>query len=288
MKTTSQKTNRRRGGVAARERGGREVPHRARKRFGQHFLEPAWVDKLVTSIDPAPSDIFLEVGPGRGALTLALAPRVARIVAVEIDRDLAAALPSRVPPNVQVVQGDFLRTDFNDLLRDVPQPVRVVGNLPYNVASPILFHLLHGALHGQRFRDATLMLQKEVADRLCAGPGGEGYGALAIQVSLLADVVRLLTLPPGAFRPPPKVTSAVVQLHFREPVADVPDLQGFERLVRGLFLQRRKTLLNALRPQADARGLDAAQVIELAGLDPGLRPEALTVHEMSRLARAVL
>jgi 16S rRNA (adenine1518-N6/adenine1519-N6)-dimethyltransferase len=287
MKTTSQKTNRRRGG-AARERGGGEVPHRARKRFGQHFLEPAWVDKLVTSIDPAPSDIFLEVGPGRGALTLALAPRVARIVAVEIDRDLAAALPSRVPPNVQVVQGDFLRTDFNDLLRDVPQPVRVVGNLPYNVASPILFHLLHGALHGQRFRDATLMLQKEVADRLCAGPGSEGYGALAIQVSLLADVVRLLTLPPGAFRPPPKVTSAVVQLHFREPVADVPDLQGFERLVRGLFLQRRKTLLNALRPQTDARGLDAVQVIELAGLDPGLRPEALTVHEMSRLARAVL
>jgi 16S rRNA (adenine1518-N6/adenine1519-N6)-dimethyltransferase len=288
MKTTSQKTNRRRGAAAAREHGGREVPHRARKRFGQHFLEPAWVDKLVASIDPAPSDIFLEVGPGRGALTLALAPRVARVIAVEIDRDLAAALPARVPPNVQVVRGDFLRTDFNDLLRDVPQPVRVVGNLPYNVASPILFQLLHGAEQGRRFRDATLMLQKEVADRLCAGPGSEGYGALAIQVSLLADVIRLLTLPPGAFRPPPKVTSAVVQLRFREPVADVPDLQGFERLVRGLFLQRRKTLLNALRPHADARGLDAAQVIELAGLDPGLRPEALTVHDMSRLARAVL
>ena len=288
MKTTNQKTNRRRGPADAREHGGREVPHRARKRFGQHFLEPAWVDKLVASIDPAPSDIFLEVGPGRGALTLALAPRVARVIAVEIDRDLAAALPARVPPNVQVVRGDFLRTDFNHLLRDVPQPVRVVGNLPYNVASPILFQLLHGAVHGRRFRDATLMLQKEVADRLCAGPGSEGYGALAIQVSLLADVIRLLTLPPGAFRPPPKVTSAVVQLRFREPVADVPDLQGFERLVRGLFLQRRKTLLNALRPHADARGLDAAQVIALAGLDPGLRPEALTVHDMSRLARAVL
>ena len=288
MKTTSQKTNRRRGGAAAREHGGREVPPRARKRFGQHFLEPAWVDKLVASIDPAPSDIFVEVGPGRGALTLALAPRVARVIAVEIDRDLAAALPARVPPNVQVVRGDFLRTDFNGLLRDVPQPVRVVGNLPYNVASPILFQLLHGALQGRRFQDATLMLQKEVADRLCAGPGSEGYGALAIQVSLLADVTRLLTLPPGAFRPPPKVTSAVVQLRFREPVADVPDLQDFERLVRGLFLQRRKTLLNALRPHADARGLDAAQVIELAGLDPGLRPEALTVHDMSRLARAVL
>lgn len=263
-------------------------PHRARKRFGQHFLEPAWVDKLVNAIEPAAADVFLEVGPGRGALTLAIAPRVARVIAVEIDRDLAAALPSRVPPNVQIVQGDFLRTDLNDLLSHLPQPVRVVGNLPYNVASPILFQLLHQALQGRRFADATLMLQKEVADRLCAAPGTEGYGALAIQVTLLADVDRLLTLPPGAFRPPPKVTSAVVRLRFRQPLVDVPDPHAFEILVRGLFLRRRKTLLNALRPHADARGLDAAQVIELAGLDPRLRPEALTVRDMARLARAVL
>ena len=288
MKTTSRKTSRRGDRVQSRQRTRREGHHRPRKRFGQHFLEPAWVDKLVTSIEPAPSDVFVEVGPGRGALTLALAPRVTRVIAVEIDRDLAAALPSRVPPNVQIVQGDFLHADFDDLLSGIVGPVRVVGNLPYNVASPILFQLLHAASHGRRFRDATLMLQKEVADRLSAGPGTGDYGALAIQVGLLADVDRLLTLPPGAFRPPPKVTSAVVRLRFREPLADVPDLQAFERVVRGLFLKRRKTLLNALRPQADARGLNPAQVIEQAGLDPGLRPEALTIHDMARLARAVL
>lgn len=288
MKTTTRKPSRRRDQAPKGRRVQRDGHHRPRKRFGQHFLEPAWVDKLVTSIDPAPSDVFLEVGPGRGALTLALAPRVARVIAVEIDRDLAAALPSRVPPNVQIVQGDFLRTDFNDLLGGIPAPVRVIGNLPYNVASPILFQLLHAALHGRRFRDATLMLQKEVADRLSAGPGTGDYGALAIQVGLLADVDRLLTLPPGAFRPPPKVTSAVVRLRFREPLAEVPDLRAFERVVRGLFLQRRKTLLNALRPQVEARGLDPAQVIERAGLDPGVRPADLTVHDMARLTRAVL
>jgi 16S rRNA (adenine1518-N6/adenine1519-N6)-dimethyltransferase len=290
-KTKTTKTNRGPATPETRERGRRDAdhrPHRARKRFGQHFLEPAWVDKLIASMEPAASDVFLEVGPGRGALTLALAPKVARVIAVEIDRDLAAALPSRVPPNVEIVQGDFLRTDLNALLSHVAQPVRVVGNLPYNVASPILFQLLHAALEGRRFRDATLMLQKEVADRLSAGPGTEGYGALAIQVGLLADVGRLLTLPPGAFRPAPKVTSAVVRLRFREPLAVVSDLQGFERLVRGLFLQRRKTLLNAFRPHAEARGLNAAQVIELAGLDPGLRPEALTIPQMARLARGVI
>jgi len=207
---------------------------------------------------------------------------------VEVDRDLAAALPARVPPNVRVVLGDFLRTNLDEVLRDTALPVRVVGNLPYNVASPILFRLLHAAQHGRRFRDATLMLQKEVADRLCATAGKDGYGGLAIQVSLLADVDRLLTLPPGAFRPAPKVTSAVVRLRFREPSADVGDFEAFEQLVRGLFLQRRKTLLNALRPIADTRGRVAAQVIEITGLDPSRRPETLTVSEMARLARAVL
>ena len=289
MKTTT--PTRTRGRQLNSERRRREKPadgHRARKRFGQHFLEAAWVNKLIAAIGTAATDIFLEVGPGRGALTLALAPHVARIVAVEIDRDLAAALPTRVPPTVTVVLGDFLRVDLDELLRDVTSPIRVVGNLPYNVASPILFRLLHAAQHGRRFRDATLMLQKEVADRLCATPGKEGYGALAIQVGLLADVDRLLTLPPGAFRPPPKVTSAVVRLRFREPSAEVGDIEVFEQLVRGLFIQRRKTLLNALRPVADSRGHSAAQVIELAGLDPSSRPETLTVSEMARLTRAVL
>lgn len=268
----------------------RDTPQypRARKRFGQHFLEKAWVDKLIAALGTSPDDTFLEIGPGRGALTRALAPHVARIVAVEIDRDLAAVLPTRVPTHVRVVTGDFLDVDLDEVLRGEPRPIRVIGNLPYNVASPILFRLLHAADCGRRFRDATLMLQKEVADRLTATVGTTGYGALAIQVGLLADCDRLLTLPPGAFRPPPKVTSAVIRLRFREPAADVGDQAAFERVVRGVFLQRRKTLVNAFRPVAESFGRSAAQVIELAGLDPSKRPETLDVHEMARLVRAVL
>ena len=261
---------------------------RPRKRFGQHFLEQAWVDKLIAAVAPAAADTFLEIGPGRGALTRALAPRVARIIGVEIDRDLAAVLPSRVPDNVHVVTGDFLNVDLVALLRDEDQPLRVIGNLPYNISSPILFRLLATADEGRRFRDATVMLQKEVADRVVAKAGAKGYGTLAVQVGLLADVDRLLTLPPGAFRPPPKVTSAVVRLRFRAPSADVGDPAAFERVVRGVFLQRRKTLLNALKPVADSFGRSAAQVLERAGLDPSRRPETLDVHEMACLSRAVL
>ena len=272
----------------ARGKGEGGVYPRARKRLGQHFLEAAWVDKLVTALGASPGDTFLEIGPGRGALTRALAPHVARIVAVEIDRDLAGALPARVPANVRIVTADFLDVDLDDLLRNEPWPLRVVGNLPYNVASPILFRLLHAADAGRGFRDATLMLQKEVADRLTATMGSPGYGALAIQVGLLADVDRLLTLPPGAFRPPPKVTSAVVRFRFRAPAADVGDQAAFERVVRGVFLQRRKTLLNAFRPVAESFGRSAPQVIDIAGLDPKKRPEMLTVHEMARLSQAVL
>ena len=264
------------------------IGNRPRKRFGQHFLEQAWVDKLIAAVAPAADDTFLEIGPGRGALTRTLAARVARIVAVEIDRDLAAVLPSRVPANVHVVTGDFLDIDLQALLRDEAAPLRVIGNLPYNISSPILFRLLAAADEGRRFRDATLMLQKEVADRIVATAGAAGYGTLAVQVGLLADVNRLLTLPPGAFRPPPKVTSAVVRLRFRPPAAEVGDPAAFERVVRGVFLQRRKTLLNALKPVADSFGRSAAQVLERAGLDPSRRPETLDVHEMARLARAVL
>jgi len=261
---------------------------RPRKRFGQHFLEQAWVDKLIAAVAPAAADTFLEIGPGRGALTRALAPRVARIIGVEIDRDLAAVLPSRVPDNVHVVTGDFLNVDLVALLRDEGRPLRVIGNLPYNISSPILFRLLATADEGRRFRDATVMLQKEVADRVVAKAGAKGYGTLAVQVGLLADVDRLLTLPPGAFRPPPKVTSAVVRLRFRAPSADVGDPASFERVVRGVILQRRKTLLNALKPVADSFGHSAAQVLERAGLDPSRRPETLDVHDMARLSRAVL
>lgn len=261
---------------------------RARKRFGQHFLEPAWVARLVAAVAPAPDDTFLEIGPGRGALTKVLAPRVTRVIAVEIDRDLAAALPTLLPPHVRVVQGDFLDVDLDALLAGEATPLRVIGNLPYNVASPILFTLLHAADEGRRFSDATLMLQKEVADRLVATPGSGDYGALAIQVALLADVDRLLTLPPGAFRPPPKVTSAVVRLRFRSAAVNVGDRRLFETLVRGMFLQRRKTLANALKPVLGALGRDTAEILRTARVDPGRRPETLDVSDIARICRAVL
>ena len=234
------------------------------------------------------SDTFLEIGPGRGALTKPLAARVGRVIAIEIDRDLAKALEADVPSNVTIVEQDVLDVDFEEALRGEALPIRVVGNLPYNISSPILFKLLRAHDAGRRFRDATLMLQREVADRLLATPGSRQYGALGIQVALHADVERVLSLPPGAFRPPPKVLSAVVRLRFRAPAVDVGDAAVFERLVRGLFLQRRKMLTNALKPVADARGRAATEVLRAAGIDGRRRPETLTLSEISLLARAVL
>jgi 16S rRNA (adenine1518-N6/adenine1519-N6)-dimethyltransferase len=265
----------------------KEFP-RARKRFGQHFLEPAWVRRLVDLVAPAADDTFLEIGPGRGALTRELAPRVGRLIAVEIDRDLADRLRTADLPHVEVVTGDFLTTDVRSLLGDDVPRARIIGNLPYNVSSPILFKVLHAQDDGARFTDATLMLQREVAERLTASPGDGAYGALAIQVARIADVATVLTLPPGAFRPPPKVTSAVVRLRFRPPAVDVGNVATFEKVVRGAFLQRRKMVQNALEPVAAGFGLNAAVLLDRAGVDPRKRPEALTLDEFARLARAVL
>jgi 16S rRNA (adenine1518-N6/adenine1519-N6)-dimethyltransferase len=221
-------------------------------------------------------------------MTGPLAEKAARVIAVEIDRDLAAALPLTLPPNVRVVPADFLDLEFASLLRDEPLPIRVIANLPYNVATPILFRILHEAGDGRVLRDATLMLQREVAERLLAEPGTPDYGALTIQVRLLADVSPVLKLPPGAFRPAPKVHSTVVKLRFRPPALDVGDRSAFERLVRGLFLRRRKTLLNALKPVADAFGSSAPEVIERAGVDGRRRPETLSLEEVARLTRCAI
>jgi len=267
--------------------GIRSFP-RARKRFGQHFLEPAWVARLITAVAPASDETFIEIGPGRGALTAPLAEHAGKVIAVELDRDLAATLAPRVPPNVRLVQANFLDVNLPQLLQGEHTPVRVVGNLPYNVASPILFRLLDTADEGRLLRDATLMVQREVADRIVAAPGGGDYGALSIQVQLVADVERVLSLPPGAFRPPPKVHSAVVQLRFRPPSVDVGSRDVFERVVRGLFLQRRKTLANALKPVAASFGHSSLDVLQKAGLDGGRRPETLSLEDIARLSQAVL
>jgi 16S rRNA (adenine1518-N6/adenine1519-N6)-dimethyltransferase len=260
---------------------------RPRKRFGQHFLEPAWVRKVVDAIAPGPDDVFLEIGPGRGALTVPLAERAALVVAIEVDRDLAAALPSRVPPNVRVVTGDVLEADLAALvtLAAGAGPARVAGNLPYNISTPILFRLLELHARAPQVCDATLMLQKEVVDRLVSSPGNKDYGVLGVLVQRLARVERVLTLPPGAFRPPPEVTSAVVRLVFRDAADVVPAPGGFVPLVRGLFTRRRKTMANALAAAIHVPTAAAGAILERAGVDRRRRPETLSVAEFAEVAR---
>ena len=285
-------------------------------------------------VAPSATDSFVEIGPGRGALTLALAASGARIRAIEIDRDLAADLATRVPANVTVVAADFLALTPHEVFAEEmlaeddgrfahtaaggasgagpseghrasaggpatehasgPTRIRVVGNLPYNVSSPILFRLLALARETGRLGDATLMLQREVAVRVAAGPGSGDYGPLSILTSLHADVQRRFELPPGAFRPPPKVHSTVIRLRFRPPSVDVGDYAGFERLVRAIFQQRRKTLSNALTaflhaspPSEVAATLTATEVLGRAGIDGRRRPETLALAELARMNRAL-
>jgi 16S rRNA (adenine1518-N6/adenine1519-N6)-dimethyltransferase len=266
---------------------------RARKRFAQHFLEAAWVGKLVTAVAAAPDDSILEIGPGKGAITRPLAAQVRRLLAIEIDRDLAADLEGAALPNVSVVTRDVLSVDLLPIITGwlgaSPGPgnqIRIVGNLPYNISSPILFALLDLAARTNGVRDAMLMLQKEVADRLVAKVGTGEYGVLTVLTALNADVTKVLSLPPGAFRPPPKVHSAVVRLLFRPPRVAIANQALFVRMVRTMFTQRRKTVANALKPFGLERGLDPVQALSLTGIDARRRPETLELAEMAALAGA--
>jgi 16S rRNA (adenine1518-N6/adenine1519-N6)-dimethyltransferase len=239
----------------------------------------------VDAIAPGPDDRFLEIGPGPGVLTARLAPRVRELTAIEIDRDLAARLGRSLPPNVRIIVADVLSLDLAPLTAD--GPLRVAGNLPYNISSPILFKVIETARRTGAILDATVMLQLEVAERLIAPVGTGDYGVLAILTRLHADITRVLALPPGAFRPMPKVRSAVVRLAFRPPAVDIEDEAHFERLVRTIFMQRRKTVLNALRPFAEPLGVDPAASLARAHIDARRRPETLDLHELGRLARNI-
>lgn len=259
--------------------------HRPRKRFGQHFLAREWAQKLIAAIAPCPDETFLEIGPGQGAITRALAARSKAVVAIEVDRDLAARLSAEGIAGLTVVEGDVLEVDFAAL--GLPRGTRIAGNLPYNISSPILFKVLGMSRRTSLFADATFMLQKEVADRLVARPGTKDYGLLTIFTALEATVTRQLILPPGAFRPPPKVSSAVVRLTFLPP-AERPDVPAaFEPMARALFAVRRKTIANGLRGPAAERGLSPVDVIEWAGLDARARPEELSVMQLLMLATAL-
>jgi len=262
----------------------------ARKRFGQHFLERVWVEKVIRAIDPKPDDVFIEIGPGHGALTRPLAARVQHVTAFEIDRDLAAELRVAAISNVTVIEGDFLKVDPPHCGTPSGAPsvaaIRVAGNLPYNVASPIMFALVDWSRRGVALDDATVMVQREVAERLAAVPGSKAYGALSVLIQHRARVAPLLTLPPGAFRPSPKVTSAVVRLRFHAPDPPVADEGHFARVVRSLFARRRKTLANAVA-YASGGGVPARILLQQAGIDGQRRAETLSIGEFVRLAEVL-
>lgn len=269
--------------------------HRPRKRFGQHFLASKWADKIVKSIDPQPGDVFLEIGPGQGALTFPLARTGAPILAVEVDRDLLAELAPRVPPNVTLISGDILRTDVLPFLTGLqPQSLpdgsapakrryRIVGNLPYNLSTPILFKMLEWHAKTGMFADATIMLQREVADRLAAKPGTKEWGALSLYLQIDTHINVPLRLPPGAFNPPPKVHSAIAHLIFQAPAVRIVDQQIFDRLVRTMFSLRRKTLNNVLK----AFDPDAHIALAMAQIDGMRRPETLSLPELARLVELI-
>lgn len=286
---------------------------KARKRFGQHFLERPWADKIVRLVAPGPDDHLIEIGPGRGALTVPLAETGVPLRAIEIDRDLAADLGARLPSNVALVTGDFLsidnaglfdaawpparpasdaapgavRADLDRPSAPTPSTIRIVGNLPYNLSSPILVRLLALARETGRVLDATIMLQREVADRVTARPGGGEWGPLGVLVALHAETEVLLQLPPGAFRPPPKVRSSVIRLRFRPFPVDVGDFPRFDTMVRTLFQMRRKTLTNALKPLLPPDSRPAAAILTGVGIDPIRRPETLSLTELAALGHAV-
>lgn len=255
------------------------MTHRPRKRFGQHFLhDPAVVARLLEAIGPQPNQAMVEIGPGEGVMTRPLLEAASELDVVELDRDLAAALESDSLPGLRVHSADALEFDFLALAAERGKPLRVVGNLPYNISTPILFHLLGQA---DAVADMHFMLQREVVDRITAGPGGADYGRLSVMVQYRCRTRRLFRVGPGAFRPAPKVDSALVRLEpFQQPPVDVGDERVFERVVKAAFGQRRKILRNALSALLDAAAIEAA------GVDPGARAQTLSLDAFAALARA--
>jgi 16S rRNA (adenine1518-N6/adenine1519-N6)-dimethyltransferase len=262
---------------------------RPRKRWGQHFLcDPGIVRRIVALADVAAEPAVLEIGPGLGALTDALASTARRLYLVEIDRGLIARLAARFAdaPHVRVVAGDVLALPLADVVEE--PHATVVANLPYNITTPVLFRLLELR---RRLPRAVLMIQHEVALRLAATPGGKAWGVLPVLIQTWADVRIAFRVSRRAFVPPPRVESAVVDVRWRaEPRVDVGDAASYRAVVRAAFGQRRKTLRNALADLATTRGFDAPAfqgAFARAGIDPGLRAERLTIDDFARLARAL-
>lgn len=251
-----------------------------KKRFGQHFLhDHNIVQRIIDAFDPQPGETLVEIGPGPGALTRPLLERCTALHVVELDRDLAARLRTDFPLEQLVVhEADALNFDFCSLV-PAGGTLRIIGNLPYNISTPLLFHLLE-----QRhcISDMLFMLQKEVVDRMAALPGGKDYGRLSVMLQWQLRVDKLFDVHPGAFTPPPKVNSSVVRLvpHATPPI-QVRSAVVFTQVVRAAFAQRRKTLRNNLK------GLISAEILESLGIDPQRRAETLTLSEFAVLANTL-
>ena len=251
-------------------------PHRPRKRFGQNFLHDVDViRRIVEAIDPRPGQFIVEIGPGQAALTGALIERAGHLHAIEIDRDLAAGLRTRFPAQqMTLIEADALTFDWSALATG---PLRIVGNLPYNISTPLLFALMPIA---ERMIDQHFMLQKEVVERMVAAPGGKTYGRLSVMLQFRYRLTKLFDVPREAFKPVPQVTSSLVRM---KPIAatELPnvDAEAFARVVAAAFGQRRKTLRNAL-----SELLTTEQIID-SGVDPQARAETLGVQSFVELAR---
>jgi 16S rRNA (adenine1518-N6/adenine1519-N6)-dimethyltransferase len=251
-----------------------------KKRFGQHFLHDRNViGRIVATLAPRPGDHIVEIGPGKGALTRELAARLTHFDAVELDRDLLAHLQSTIPAGKLTLHGaDALKYDFCQLMRE-GRKLRLVGNLPYNISTPLLFHLLDQA---GCIEDMLFMLQKEVVQRMAASPGGKDYGRLSVMIQYRCAVEKLFNVAPGAFTPPPKVDSSVVRLipHATPPVA-VDDEARFSQVVRAAFASRRKTLRNNMK------GLLSGEDMTALGIDPTRRAETLSLAEFAALSNDI-
>ena len=250
--------------------------HRARKRFGQNFLHDRhWIERIAKAVNATEGDDIVEIGPGQAALTRELIAGAGKVRAVEIDRDLAAWLKETFPESLSLIEADALTLDWTQVAKN--DNLRVVGNLPYNISSPLLFKLLEAADH---VKDQHFMLQKEVVDRMVAQHGSKTYGRLSVMLQWRYRMQKLFDVPPGAFNPPPKVMSSVVRMipRAKEEVPPV-DFELFSSVVANAFSQRRKTIRNALSALLSAEEIDACDV------DPGARAEALPLDAFVRLAQ---
>ncbi|MBS0848434.1 16S rRNA (adenine(1518)-N(6)/adenine(1519)-N(6))-dimethyltransferase RsmA [Citrobacter sp. JGM124] len=253
--------------------------HLARKRFGQNFLNDHFViDSIVSAINPRPGQAMVEIGPGLGALTEPVGERMDKLTVIELDRDLAARLQSHpfLAPKLTIYQQDAMTMDFGKLRDEIGQPLRVFGNLPYNISTPLMFHLFS---YTDAIADMHFMLQKEVVNRLVAGPNSKAYGRLSVMAQYYCNVIPVLEVPPSAFTPAPKVDSAVVRL---VPHATIPhpvkDLRTLSRVTTEAFNKRRKTIRNSLGH------VFSVEVLEQMGIDPTLRAENISVAQYCQLA----